>query len=138
MSRYRRAYVEGGVFFFTITLADRSSDILVRHIRPAGTREPRAQLHRPCARRPYDPEASELLLGTDAVDGVVKATAARVGQIAAATENSVAEPAPANGRDERGLVFFNPRKEYGKATSKDGPATLCRRMSRSVAQPIAR
>jgi REP-associated tyrosine transposase len=32
MSRYRRAYVEGGVFFFTVTLADRSSDILVRHI----------------------------------------------------------------------------------------------------------
>jgi REP-associated tyrosine transposase len=32
MSRYRRAYVEGGVFFFTVTLADRSSDVLVRHI----------------------------------------------------------------------------------------------------------
>src|SRR5260370_30577775 len=32
MSRYRRAYVEGGVFFFTVTLADRSSDALVRHI----------------------------------------------------------------------------------------------------------
>src|SRR5713101_2732152 len=32
MSRYRRAYVEGGVFFFTVTLANRSSDILVRHI----------------------------------------------------------------------------------------------------------
>jgi putative transposase len=32
MSRYRRAHVEGGVFFFTVTLADRSSDILVRHI----------------------------------------------------------------------------------------------------------
>jgi putative transposase len=32
MSRYRRAYVEGGLFFFTVTLADRSSDILVRHI----------------------------------------------------------------------------------------------------------
>jgi REP-associated tyrosine transposase len=32
MTRYRRAYVEGGVFFFTVTLADRSSDVLVRHI----------------------------------------------------------------------------------------------------------
>ena len=32
MSRYRRACVEGGVFFFTVTLADRSSDVLVRHI----------------------------------------------------------------------------------------------------------
>jgi putative transposase len=32
MSRYRRAHVEGGVFFFTVTLADRSRDILVRHI----------------------------------------------------------------------------------------------------------
>ena len=32
MSRYRRAKVEGGVFFFTLTLADRSSDLLVRRI----------------------------------------------------------------------------------------------------------
>jgi putative transposase len=32
MSRYRRARIEGGVFFFTVTLADRSSDVLVRHI----------------------------------------------------------------------------------------------------------
>jgi putative transposase len=32
VSRYRRAYVEGGVFFFTVTLANRSSDVLVRHI----------------------------------------------------------------------------------------------------------
>jgi putative transposase len=32
MSRYRRARIEGGVFFFTVTLADRSSDLLVRHI----------------------------------------------------------------------------------------------------------
>jgi putative transposase len=32
MSRYRRAYIEGGVFFFTVTLADRSSDVLLRHI----------------------------------------------------------------------------------------------------------
>ena len=32
MSRYRRVKIEGGVFFFTVTLADRSSDLLVRHI----------------------------------------------------------------------------------------------------------
>ena len=31
MSRYRRALFEGGTFFFTVTLADRSSDLLVRH-----------------------------------------------------------------------------------------------------------
>jgi REP element-mobilizing transposase RayT len=32
MSRYRRAKVDGGVFFFTVALADRSSDLLLRHI----------------------------------------------------------------------------------------------------------
>jgi len=32
MSQYRRVRVEGGWFFFTVTLADRSSDLLVRHI----------------------------------------------------------------------------------------------------------
>jgi putative transposase len=32
MSRYRRARIEGGIYFFTVTLADRSSDLLVRHI----------------------------------------------------------------------------------------------------------
>jgi putative transposase len=32
MSRYRRARVEGGIFFFTLALADRSSDILVREV----------------------------------------------------------------------------------------------------------
>jgi putative transposase len=32
MSRYRRAKIEGGVFFFTVTLADRTSDLLVRRI----------------------------------------------------------------------------------------------------------
>jgi putative transposase len=32
MPRYVRAQVAGGVFFFTVTLADRSSDILVRHV----------------------------------------------------------------------------------------------------------
>ena len=32
MSRYRRAKIEGGVFFFTVTLADRSSDLLIQQI----------------------------------------------------------------------------------------------------------
>ena len=32
MSRYRRAAIEGGTFFFTVTLADRSSDLLVKEI----------------------------------------------------------------------------------------------------------
>ncbi len=32
MSRYRRAKIDGGIFFFTVTLADRSSDLLVRHV----------------------------------------------------------------------------------------------------------
>jgi|SRR5215213_4506295 len=32
MSRYRRARIPGGTFFFTLTLADRSSDLLVRHV----------------------------------------------------------------------------------------------------------
>jgi putative transposase len=32
MSRYRRATVQGGAFFFTLALADRSSDLLVREI----------------------------------------------------------------------------------------------------------
>jgi putative transposase len=32
MSRYRRAHIEGGSFFFTVALADRSSDVLIRHI----------------------------------------------------------------------------------------------------------
>jgi putative transposase len=32
MPEYRRANIDGGTFFFTVTLADRSSDILVRHV----------------------------------------------------------------------------------------------------------
>jgi len=32
MSRYRRVKIAGGAFFFTLALADRSSDLLVRHI----------------------------------------------------------------------------------------------------------
>jgi len=32
MSRYRRAKIEGGAFFFTLALANRSSDLLIREI----------------------------------------------------------------------------------------------------------
>jgi putative transposase len=32
MSQYRRAHITGGTFFFTVTLADRSADLLVRHV----------------------------------------------------------------------------------------------------------
>src|SRR5882757_8308734 len=32
MSRYRRARVSGGTFFFTVTIADRRDDLLVRHV----------------------------------------------------------------------------------------------------------
>jgi putative transposase len=32
MSRYRRAKIDGGIFFFTVTIEDRSSDLLVRKI----------------------------------------------------------------------------------------------------------
>ena len=32
MSRYRRPRIEGGTFFFTAALADRSGDLLVRHV----------------------------------------------------------------------------------------------------------
>lgn len=32
MPRYRRAKIEGGTFFFTVVLADRSSDLLTQHI----------------------------------------------------------------------------------------------------------
>jgi putative transposase len=32
MSRYRRVKLEGGLFFFTLTLADRPGDLLICHI----------------------------------------------------------------------------------------------------------
>lgn len=32
MSRYRRAILAGGTYFFTLTLTDRASDLLVRHV----------------------------------------------------------------------------------------------------------
>jgi hypothetical protein len=51
-------------------------------------------------------KADELLLETDAVDVVVKATVTRAGQIAAATENSIAEPAPSTAETSAGSSLF--------------------------------
>jgi hypothetical protein len=69
----------------------------------------------------FDCVVCELLLGTDAVDMVVKATVARAGQVAIATENSIVEPAPR--RDERGLVLFTIFGKGRNSMSKDGPVT---------------
>ena len=52
----------------------------------------------------YDSKADELLLETDAVDVVVKATVTRAGQIAAATENCIAEPAPSTAETSAGSL----------------------------------
>jgi len=52
MSRYRRARIEGGLFFFTVTLADRSSDLMVREI----DRLRRAYRHAQ-AKQPFETEA---------------------------------------------------------------------------------
>src|SRR5215470_9435756 len=32
MSRYRRARIEGGIFFFSVTLLDRSSELLIQNV----------------------------------------------------------------------------------------------------------
>ena len=32
MTRYRRSHIKGGLYFFTVALADRSSDLLIREI----------------------------------------------------------------------------------------------------------
>ncbi len=47
MSRYRRARIKGGTFFFTVTLADRSGDLLVRHVDLLRRAYRSAQQHRP-------------------------------------------------------------------------------------------
>jgi putative transposase len=47
MPRYRRLKIEGGLFFFTLALADRSSDLLVRHIDRARRAYAVAQERRP-------------------------------------------------------------------------------------------
>jgi putative transposase len=49
MSRYRRVKLEGGLFFFTLALADRSSDLLVRQIE--GVRQAYAIVQE---RRPFE------------------------------------------------------------------------------------
>lgn len=47
MPNYRRAKVAGGTFFFTVTLADRSSDLLVREIERLRFIYARVQSQRP-------------------------------------------------------------------------------------------
>jgi putative transposase len=47
MPRYRRVKIGGGLFFFTFALADRSSDLLVRHIERARRAYAVAQERRP-------------------------------------------------------------------------------------------
>lgn len=47
MPWYRRATIDGGTFFFTVTLADRSSDLLVREIGRLRTVYHRVQKERP-------------------------------------------------------------------------------------------
>jgi putative transposase len=47
MSRYRRALVPGGTFFFTVTLADRQSTALVEHIDRLRAAYRRVQLKHP-------------------------------------------------------------------------------------------
>jgi hypothetical protein len=87
-----------------------------RHPRTAGG----ADAPHLCTSKRYDPKADELLLGTDAVDVVVKATVARAGQIAAATENSIAEPAPSTAETSAGSSLFDVRKSRN-TMSKAGP-----------------
>ena len=47
MSRYRRLNVAGGVFFFTVALADRSSDLLVKQVDRLRRIYASVQQHRP-------------------------------------------------------------------------------------------
>lgn len=47
MSRYRRAKIEGGIFFFTVALADRSSNLLVREVDRLRQIYTSAQIRRP-------------------------------------------------------------------------------------------
>jgi len=68
-------------------------------------------MHHLCRSKRYDSKADELLLGTDAVDVVVKATVTRAGQIAAATENRIAEPAPSTAETSAGSSLFRSPEE---------------------------
>src|SRR5262249_3096862 len=63
------------------------------------------------ASKRYDSKASGLLLGTAEVDVVVKATVPRAGQIAAATENRIAEPAPSTAETSAGSSLFRSSEE---------------------------
>ena len=60
MPRYRRVRIEGGWFFFTVTLADRSSDLLVRHVERL-----RAAYARSLKRDPFETIADDGMLIDD-------------------------------------------------------------------------
>src|SRR5262245_30765426 len=88
---------------------------------PQTRRHPRAAAGRCthlCTSKRYDSKVDELLLGTDAVDVVVKATVTRAGQIAAATENSIAEPAPSTAETSAGSSFFRSSNEPAISPSR--------------------
>ncbi len=56
MPNYRRLFIPGGTYFFTLTLADRSSDLLVRHVG-----ELRASWRDVVARWPFETIAAVVL-----------------------------------------------------------------------------
>src|SRR5215813_8991848 len=90
---------------------------------PQTRRHPRAagggRCTHPCTSRRYDSKADELLLGTDEVDVVVKATVARAGQIAAATENRIAEPAPSTAETSAGSFRSSEEPQHNVKGSSD-------------------
>ena len=101
---------------------DKASRPRRRHPRTAGA----ADAPHLCTSKRYDPKTDELSLGTDAVDVVVKATVARAGQIAAATENSIAEPAPSTAETSAGSSV----PMFGRA------ATRCQRLVRIIRRAL--
>jgi putative transposase len=56
MVRYRRNFIPGGMFFFTVTLDDRRSSVLVDHIEPL-----RAAFRKTRSERPFGIEAIVIL-----------------------------------------------------------------------------
>src|SRR3954467_11201656 len=56
MVRYRRNFVPGGMFFFTVTLDDRRSSVLIDHIEWL-----RAAFRKTCSERPFATEAIVIL-----------------------------------------------------------------------------
>src|SRR5215471_3120019 len=90
-----------------------------------------------CTSKRYDSKADELVLGTDAVDVVVKATVARAGQIAAATENRIAEPAPSTAETSAGSSLFRSSEERN-TMSKARPVNRKNTPNKSFGAPWKR